>query len=155
MTVICHNVVHRQLDSDCAGIVACMGLGRASSALSRLHVNVRVPTELWGATNALAAGLCSAPLRDDRGQAARLPEAVRMPALHVHNCCWDASRAYGVLPHAPKICVAVGLQTSNAAESSTLGMPPQAPESMRERLDFRPALQQSEVHARLPHICHA
>lgn len=123
-----------------------MGLDRASSALSRLHVSVRVPTELWGAANALAAGLCSTPLCENRGHAAQPLRAVRLHAMQAQQCCcWHAgSVCCQVLLH---ITLPLFSQVSDAADSSALGMPPQLPESMRERLDFRPALQRKEVHA--------
>ena len=127
-----------------------MGAGRASSALSRLHVSVRVPTELWGAANALAAGLCSGPLRDDRGQAAQPLRAVRLPAMHAEGPA--ALQAFSKISRCPISPCIMDAQASDAAESSTLGMPPQSPQSMRERLDFRPALQRSEVKA-VPHTC--
>ena len=58
-----------------SGIVASVGLGGTGSPFQKLHMNLRVPTELWGAANAVAAGLTAS--RPDGVSVARPLHVVR------------------------------------------------------------------------------
>ena len=123
-----------------AGIIASVGLdGAAPSVKHKLRVGVRVPTELWGAANALAAGLGPAlNSRDKQTARSAQPVSTRPDTSTPLWTPWPDRYFDSALKSAPA-------QFPAGTEGAVPGEPPGMAESMRMRLDFKPSLKRTEV----------